>query len=135
MNFYRVENAQRRGCYAGTKENVVNSSITAEHPLPSDDSLLGDNFSAKYGKDMDWEFQFGGSLRYGFNSLEQFRAWFYSDDDLKALKEKGYTLSLYEVPHVIEGNSQSCINKTHHTPKRLKRSIDLGEFIKELIPA
>ena len=89
----------------------LNSSPDAPHPMPYEDSKL--MVSLKLNMASDWWFV-RGKYRYGFNSLDQFRAWFYDDKDLIFLHERGFHLSIYDVPQVYEGNSQSLIPEKFH---------------------
>ncbi len=66
------------------------------HPHPENDSLLG-------------VITFSPDYYFGFLSIEQLRSWFYKDEFLVKLHEKGILISEYncECCDVLEGHTQA----------------------------
>jgi hypothetical protein len=128
MLFYRVENNNGRGCYQNN-QGIIPSGATDRHPMPNKDSLLKEKFPG------DISDYFNGNWRFGFESINQFRAWFFNDEWLKSLDRDGFKLSIYDVPAsaCFFGNSQGIMKAKYHTDIFLKESKALTDFI--VIPA
>jgi hypothetical protein len=94
-----------------------------KHPGPYSDTLLRYNFEiARYDCD---------NVFYGFSSMDQLRAWFYSDDLLKEFDKIGVTLVCYEVDILIKGNAQAAAPITEKKPESVKWRLTLKEFLEK----
>lgn len=119
---YRLETEAGIGVYS--KGIVFNMGFNPDkHPLPQQDSLLQENLGTR---------TLIGSkrknippLHFGFDSLNQMRAWFYHDEWLQIMHENGIVLSVYEAEEVYLGFSQACFNRETST---LVEKISLTEF-------
>lgn len=115
MRFYRLEMKDtKQGVYRSdsTEVDEIIECFTSmdRHPTPWNDSLLGDKLWER-----KWS-EFGtneGMEQYifGFKSLKQFRAWFYSDVVLLELEEKDIELNLYQTTDYITGYTQMIARK------------------------
>jgi hypothetical protein len=104
------------------EEHFGNNLAGPKHPTPLNDSLLFNNIKAKgYSTD---------SVFYGFSSMAQLRAWFYSDPLLEKMDELGCTLAAYNVSLLMKGNAQACAPKSDCKPENVKWRISIGEFLK-----
>ena len=97
-----------------------------KHPGPHSDSLLCDAMRAN-GLQTD-------DLFFGFSSIDQFRAWFYSDSLLKDFDKFGVTLVCYNITKILIGNAQACGLIKERDPKNVKWRISLNEFLAKGIP-
>lgn len=106
---YRIEGPDGKGMYwsAARVPSVCNGMQGDYHPLPEDDSKLQeqmDNVS-----DMK-------IYRFGFDSVEQLRAWVYSDVWLQELHDAGFkliTLHYKKESDVLVGYTQVMYNPEH----------------------
>jgi len=124
MRFYRIENSEKKGCYAGLGKRILNTVATVEHPMPFEDSLLARGLIRKNISET-----FDGRVRFGFTTIKQFRSWFYDDADIRVLMDNKFVLNVYDVPSVIKGNAQAVILAKFHTSDRLKKTIPLCTFL------
>jgi len=125
MLFYRIENENRLGPYAGagTANSGIRGMATTLHPLPHDDKILKFAIPTSHGG-----YYFSGKLRFGFSSLEQLRTWFNDVSDLARLMTRGFHLSIYKVPKVYAGETQSVIEADYHIVENLKEKRNLDEI-------
>jgi hypothetical protein len=125
MLFYRIENENRLGPYAGvgTINSGISGTATTLHPLPQEDELLKFVIPTIHRG-----YYFSGKLRFGFSSLEQLRTWFNDVSDLGRLTEHGFHLSIYKVPKVYAGETQSVIEADYHIVENLKEKHNLDEI-------
>lgn len=123
--FYRIEDCDRVGCYHSTRvpHNDSYQNPSERHPMPQDDSLLTTN---KYNIEaLRGYYWFSSVFRYGFNSLEQLRSWFYEDSALEMLHNCGFVLAIYEIPEMIEGHTQCIMLDKYHNDERRIEEISL----------
>lgn len=127
--FYRIEDVNNIGPYHSNKadKKIIDvGNCNGRHPLPSDDTPLNNAIRHDFEENMgDYEMFHGGTVRYGFNSLEQLRRWFFNDNELKHLDECGFSLSIYKVPSMYEGHTQCAILAKYHSKKRIFNKISL----------
>jgi hypothetical protein len=129
MKVLRVETKTHGyGPYAGQYVGLnVNDEI---HPTPESDSLLSKNLKDYANKFETYFFFWTNEYSFGFANYEQFRSWFYSDEQLELLIEEDFVLSAYEVDetNVFMGNAQIMFNKEKAT---LIEQIPLQSFLAE----
>lgn len=108
--FYRVENEAGVGPYQcngpASQWRAINNipQFNPRHPVPSEDSLLIENFRKVEEKNPEvncFDYIFG------FSTLKQFRSWFYNDSILKACQDARFKLSVYKSADRIVGHSQA----------------------------
>lgn len=142
---YRLESSPQMGIYCypsfvsneSLKQKVMNcrhlmynffkGTLTSkEHPGPMTDSLLWGSMQALNVNPDE--------LFYGFDSINQFRAWFYSDDLLREFDRIGVTLGCYNLERVIHGNAQACGMLYELKEENIKWRISLNYFLIKGIP-
>lgn len=101
---YRVETPHQKGMYHSDTNGFLAVGIDdrMRHPVPRDDSRLCRNLIAITGNDY-----FQSHHYFGFLSIDQLKRWIYMDEWRVALDAMGYKVSVYEVPVVIEGDTQA----------------------------
>lgn len=127
---YRVENGDGEGPYTASNGQSLYHlnagsagawqsecfDLKNRHPAPYDDSKLVrsgfDVFKRNFECSYDVE-----DLSFGFESPEQYRSWFFSDELLHKLDAMGFRLHVYDVPEnqVAFGNSQCAFRKDRAT--------------------
>jgi hypothetical protein len=111
--FYRIQNATGAGPYRSNCLVVAGFTMDKwtgpRHPSPLQDSELTKNFKLKYIRDTGYSMDLRPFL-FGFSSIAQLRAWFFDDDVLKYLHEKGFTL-VESNCEIVAGNSQAMASK------------------------
>ena len=88
--------------------------------MASDDTKLMLSYKLK-----EKEYDYWRNCRHGFNSIDQLKAWFYNNTELTLLHTEDFVLSIYDVPFIFEGDSQSCIEAEFHDEKWLKETKQL----------
>lgn len=92
-------------------------SAGEKHPEPRDDSKLYITLKEKYRTvRLEDGVAGAGFLLYGFSSINQLRAWFYSDDILQEMHNSGFVIVEIE-GDITEGNCQATVDKTTITSK------------------
>ena len=71
------------------------------HPSPSEDSRLWEGLKQKENDSLPDLKQY----LFGFSSIAQLRAWFFDDEVLRHLHEKGFVLVEFDCK-IVNGNSQ-----------------------------
>jgi len=132
--FYRVQHSEtERGAYTGGGYLTINETLrqlnepidSPRHPSPQEDSLLSYNLKS-FGLP---DYVFPDNSRFGFVSLKQFRAWFFSDLFLAALHEKGFELAIFKVlkHDLVVGNAQAImLNAKSYVPVEKRKLIKKG---------
>lgn len=98
---YRVENENGNGAYNGIKIN----SYSDNNPSPFEDENIKNIFQR--GKD-----DYFKRYKFAFKKVEDVFRWF-GQDNLKKIKEKGFNISVYEVPKnlIITSRHQVCFKE------------------------
>lgn len=107
---YRIQDAEGRGPYRGTCDIQCWFNDSERHPIPMRDSKLRKTASHLFDTECYTTFD-APDFIFGYSSLDQLRAWFYKDEPLRILHDKGYKL-LHLEGECYHGNSQAVINKT-----------------------
>lgn len=120
MFFYRVENGDGEGpyrCEAPTPNFNRRPTVCKRHPVPSDDTLLVDNFY----KRTKMSIYSCDSWLFGFTDLDQLTFWF-TEKDRKALEKDGFKVSVYRLKKrfVVTGKAQSLMHIDACIGKRTK---------------
>lgn len=94
------------GVYHSKVTSILNYNRD-RHPLPDEDGGLCDWYDETPDYERDTYF-------YGFSSLSQARAWFYSKRDIKILSKNDARLQVYAVPDdaVVVGFTQAVFKIT-----------------------
>ena len=131
--FYRLEHKDTRmGIYNCFINISFGTSTNEKHPMPTEDSLLLDNYEKEWPPAEDDDSYISNCndrFRFGFNSLLQLKNWFYNDWWLKELNDKSIVLRVYEVPYICEGTTQCIIHAEDHIMENLKEEICLLSLI------
>lgn len=112
--FLRVENDNGEGPYTlghcrevcielGDSDLLYDTSKFGRHPSPCDDSLFWESWIGIEGRAL---------YRFGFHYAHQYRSWFYNDEALAKLRERGFKLSVYAVDDCIVGHTQMAAKAT-----------------------
>ncbi len=92
MKIWRVETYRGKGPYTSSYETLIkrsqyeNLNISA-HPTPSEDFKLSENFT-KFGCNI-WDHD---PLKYGFESIQSCRDWFWKDEWIEDLDKRKFYL-------------------------------------------
>lgn len=129
MVIYRLESLETRiGVYSFDPAGEVIDRwleskglpwASSKHPAPCNDSKLWALISNIRLDD----------YVFGFDSLKQFRAWFYSDDLLTQLERAGIVLRAYSTAFYFVGNSQAVFLKSDHTEANIIEEISLKTLL------
>ncbi len=94
------------------------------HPAPTKDSLLVKANPTIFNPDLYYDERAAlmKPFSFGFSAMEQFRAWFYRDSVLRALKEAGFHLGFYEGMGYI-GHTQAVMKTDTMTLVNLEELI------------
>lgn len=122
MLIIRIEDPSGAGCYSGRfasngaeRAHRLGDCPLSErhHPEPYRDEGLEDTFSDIEGG-THASITTEGS-RFGFNSRQQFHAWFYTSRSREILREMSFVASIYTVPdqYVEEGECQAVFEIAH----------------------
>jgi hypothetical protein len=126
---FRIEDEDGKGVYTSPKvcashlvcEIMGLSSLgTSRHPEPYRDSLLVSNIRESCG------FVTMSDYKFGFESIEKLRTWFFNDQGLKYLHECGLFISEY-FGEVFHGRTQSVIDQYSMVLKRSFSILSLWE--------
>ena len=116
MKVYRVENQEGKGPYCAPNPMYLCDNNVV-HPCPTHDSKLMIN-AMKKGVTTDLKyFPMGSDWQFGFESVKQFKRWFYSNKILQDFDEYHFTLNVYEASakQVALGNTQLVFLKNNAT--------------------
>ena len=94
-----------------------------KHPSPYDDTRLMDTMLMYDIKCYD--------VFYGFSSIDQFRAWFYSDGLLTEFDKIGVTLVCYNTSFVYNGNTQAVASLKDLKAENVAWRITLKDFLEK----
>jgi len=116
MKFYRLEHKETKGGIYRSNPGIWLDTDDRRHPMPFNDSkLVREGMGKIFTKYEDFEGCFFNSRGYdyifGFESADQYRSWFYSDEFLSLAVEKGFSLNLYETEDFFLGNTQMVARK------------------------
>ena len=105
MKVYRLQNERGTGAYG---RGIIFDHCNVRHPAPLEDSKLKKQMDKKlfltaYG----WFDSIPNNL-FGFESIKQFKTWFFNDEWINEFHEHGYAIYVYEVSadHVAVGSTQ-----------------------------
>jgi hypothetical protein len=120
MLIYRIEDFAGGGIYRGENLhlNPISSFSSERHPLPWSDSLFVENGDAMMYREGEPHYRelstfIDGDFIFGFATTEQLRNWVYQDDWLWKFDERGFRLTVFDVPndHVIVGYTQAVFRR------------------------
>ena len=111
QNFFRIQGPDGRGPYGSKPVNIFAQmdfqTELERHPAPKLDSKLCDSFQKKTNRHL----QDFSDYVFGFTSIAQLSAWFYSYSIIEWLAGHGFVLLVSDV-EIIEGNAQALALKS-----------------------
>ena len=111
MKFYRLEDKKTKtGIYRSDIKPIENLIWEyyrdgGNHPGPTSDSLM-----QKEMEKLGWE-EVDQNYIFGFNTVEQYRAWFTQDGHLEVFLKNGTVLNCYETEDFLMGHAQMIARK------------------------
>jgi hypothetical protein len=101
LAFYRVEHEENGKGMHTSGASCQFQIDSGRHPLPKNDSLIS-----------DWYYEnFTPDYFFAFASLEQMRAWVYSDAWVDHLHTEGFVINVYQTDDGVHGHSQAIFRK------------------------
>lgn len=140
VNFIRVHlrddlfKGVYRYCQGIQRDDSASDDDPRSHPWPEDDKLLIRNLGiAKYSFH-------GAHYYYGFSSYKQLKEWFFDNNHLEMMKEKGMVVSVMYIPKEFysRGYTQAVVDKkffddeySKSTEKYLLKTLEIDSLYNE----